>query len=237
VTRVHPSAVIGPGVQLAPGVIVGPHAVLLGPCEVREGAWIGAGAIVGAPPGDVAAPHRSWDEPQGGGVVVGERARVREHAQIESGQAASTIVGPDAFVMPHAHLSHDCVLGTHVVIASGAVLGGTVRVGDHVFVGLNTSVHQRVVIGAHAVVGLQSAVVDDIPPFARAAGSPARILGVNHVGMRRRGLDRLAPAAEEILLRGGAPGDASVADELADRFSEFAAWRRGSDRRTAKVAR
>lgn len=236
-TRVHPSAVVGPGVDLAPDVVVGPHAVLLGPCEVREGAWIGAGAVVGGPSGDVGAPHHAWDEPQGGGVVIGERARIREHAQVETGQAAVTVVGPDAFVMPHAHLSHDCTLGAHVVIASGAVLGGTVRVGDHVFVGLNAGVHQRVVIGAHAMIGLQSAVVADVPPFARAAGSPARILGVNHVGMERRGLHGLIADAEEVLLRGGDPEDASVASELADRFSEFAAWRRGSDRRTAKVAR
>lgn len=230
----HPTAVIAPGVQIGAGVTVGPYAVVLGPCELQDGVWIGAHAVVGSPPGDVGAAHGHWEVAQGRGVVIGERAIVREHAQVESGRDGPTIVGPGVFVMPHAHLSHDCVIGEGVVIGSGAVLGGTVHVMEHVFIGLNSSVHQRCVIGAHAVVGMQSAVVDDIPPFARAAGSPARLRGANHVGMQRRGLGELVAAVETILLDGADP---SAAPSLADRFSEFAALRRDTDRKVAGVAR
>lgn len=234
VSDVHPTAVIAPSVRTGSDVTVGPYAVVLGPCELGDGAWIGAHAVIGSPPGDVGAAHGSWQAAQGRGVVIGEGAIVREHAQVESGRDGPTVVGPHAFVMPHAHLSHDCDLGAHVVVGSGAVLGGTVRVMEHVFIGLNSSVHQRCVIGAHAVVGLQSAVVDDIPPFARAAGSPARIRGANRVGMQRRGLGEFADAAEAILL--GA-ADPSATPALADRYAEFAALRRDTDRKVAGVAR
>ncbi|AWB95898.1 UDP-N-acetylglucosamine acyltransferase [Agromyces badenianii] len=124
----------------------------------------------------------------GRGVTIGNRNVIREYAQIHQGWKSTTAVGDDAFIMNQVYVAHDCTLGDGVTLASSVLLAGHVTVGTNANLGLGTSVHQGRYIGASAMVGMSSVVTRDIPPFAKAYGSPARVVGANVVGMRRGGI-------------------------------------------------
>jgi UDP-N-acetylglucosamine acyltransferase len=101
-----------------------------------------------------------------------------------------TRVGDGCFFMAGSHVGHDCVVGNDVTLANNAVLGGHVSVGDHVFFGGQCAVHQFVRIGEGVMVGGVAGVAADIIPFGFAAGAPAQLVGLNVVGLRRRGRSR-----------------------------------------------
>jgi UDP-N-acetylglucosamine acyltransferase len=91
--------------------------------------------------------------------------------------------------MAYSHVGHDCLLGDDVVLANGVQLGGHVQIEASVTIGGSSAVHQFVRIGTYAFVGGGSRVVQDVPPYTRAAGNPLRLYGINSVGLARAGLD------------------------------------------------
>ena len=203
--RIHPTAVLGPGVELGSGNVVGPFALVLGPCRIGDDAWIAPHAVVGTPAEirghDLGA---AWDgELVGRGVEIGDRTVVREQVTVHSGSGRVTRIGADCLLMTKAHVGHDADLGDGVTVASGALIGGHVVLGDRANVGLGAVVHQRRVVGPGAMVGMGSVVTRDVPPFATAFGSPARVQGVNAVGMGRQGMSDADVAALAELYGGG----------------------------------
>lgn len=72
-------------------------------------------------------------------------------------------------------------------MANQATLGGHVEVGRHAIVSGLSAVHQFVRIGEYAFVGGCSGINQDIPPFLKVQGAPAKPLGLNAVGLRRHG--------------------------------------------------
>jgi UDP-N-acetylglucosamine acyltransferase len=187
---IHPTAVIGPDVVLGEGNVVGPHAVLFGPLRIGDGNWFGAGVAIGTPPEIRGAAHPAgWVEAAGAGVIIGDRNVLREGVTVQQGSHRATRVGDDCFVMSRAYVAHDGEIGDGVTIAAGTSLAGHVRVGAGANLGMGVTVHQRRVVGAGAMVGMGAVVTRDVPPFARAFGSPVRLEGVNEVGLRRSGVD------------------------------------------------
>ncbi|WP_354569155.1 UDP-N-acetylglucosamine acyltransferase [Glaciihabitans sp. UYNi722] len=196
---IHPTAQIAPDVVIGTGNTVGPFVVINSSTIIGNDNWIGAGAVIGATP-----EVRGWKHPTppdapiaGGGVLIGDRNVIREHAQVHQGWAARTILGNDLFVMNQCYVAHDCSIGDGATLASSVLLAGHVTVGEGANLGLGTVVHQRTFLGAGVVVGMGSVVTRDIPPFAKAFGNPARVHGVNLVGMSRMGhppdsIDKLA---------------------------------------------
>lgn len=185
---IHPSAIISGDVTLGSGNTVGPFAVITGPAVLGDDNWIGAGVVIGAPPEVRSVVHpRDILEPTGNGVVIGNRNVIREYAQIHQGWKGKTQLGDDLFVMNQVYIAHDCKLANGVTLASSVLLAGHVVLGESANLGLGTSVHQRVRIGGGTMVGMGAVVTRDIPPFAKAYGNPARLHGVNRIGMERGG--------------------------------------------------
>jgi UDP-N-acetylglucosamine acyltransferase len=189
--RIHPTAVIGPGVELGTGNVIGPFVVLLGPCRIGDDNWIGAHVVLGAPPEIRGHDHgAAWDgDLVGAGVEVGNGTTLREYTTVHSGSARTTRIGSDCFVMNKVYVGHDGDIGDGVTMASSVTLGGHVAVGDRANLGLGAIVHQRRVVGPGVMLGMGSVVTRDVPPFAKAFGNPVRVKGVNTVGMTRQGLD------------------------------------------------
>ncbi|MBL8023499.1 MAG: acyl-ACP--UDP-N-acetylglucosamine O-acyltransferase [Elusimicrobia bacterium] len=202
-TRVHPSAVVDPtaklgkGVQIGPFVVIGPQVELgdrcfVGPHSVVEYATVGADcrflphAFVGTEPQDLKFKGEITH------VEIGARTTVRECATIHRGTSASgvTKVGSDCLIMAYAHVAHDCVLADHVILANAATLAGHVDVGPGAFFGGLSAIHQFVRVGAGAMIGGGSMVPNDVAPFCLTQGDRAKIVGLNVVGLRRRGLSR-----------------------------------------------
>ncbi|SDP75997.1 acyl-ACP--UDP-N- acetylglucosamine O-acyltransferase [Lentzea jiangxiensis] len=221
VNHIHPSAVVGDGVELGDGITIGPGAVVLGPCVVEDGAWIGPGCVIGTPPEITSAEHnRAWDgELAHAGVHIGARAVVRELSTVHQGSYRATTVGADSWLLNRVYVAHDSLVGSGVTLSAGVSLGGHVQIGDKVNVGMNASVHQRRVIGAGAMVGMGTPVSKDVPPFARAYGSPVRVHGVNSVGMSRSGIsDAAIEALTSAYAAGQLPGEIPAELELAFRW-------------------
>jgi UDP-N-acetylglucosamine acyltransferase len=189
--RIHPAAVVGPGVELGDGNVVGPYAVLLGPCRIGDGNWIGPHVVLGAPPEIRGHDHgAAWDgDLVGVGVEIGNGTTLREYTTVHSGSAKMTRVGSNCYVMNKVYVGHDGDIGDGVAIASTATMGGHVTVGDNANLGLGATIHQRRVVSPGVMLGMGSVLTRDVPPLAKAFVNPARVQGINTVGMTRQGLD------------------------------------------------
>lgn len=188
--QVHGTAVIGPGVELGTDNVVGPFAVLTGPLRIGDRTWIGAHAVIGGAPEIRGRDHGlPWGaDPAGPGVQVGDDTVLREFTTVHGGTAQATRVGSRCYLMNKVYVGHDGVVEDDVTMAAAATLAGHVRIGAGANLGMAAVVHQRRVVGPGAMVGMGSLVTRDLPPFVTAFGAPARVRGVNEVGMRRQGV-------------------------------------------------
>lgn len=187
--RIGPYAIVGADVRIGARTVVGSHTVLEGRVELGSDCRIGAHAVIGAPPQDL----KYRGEPTR--VAIGDRTLVREFATVHRASAGGhgvTAVGPDCYLMAYAHVAHDCQLEEGVIMANQATLGGHVEIGRHAIVSGLTAVHQFVRIGAYAFVGGCSGVNQDIPPYLKVQGAPAKPFGLNAVGLRRHGFSHEA---------------------------------------------
>lgn len=189
--QIHPSAVIGPNVEIGNNNIIGPNSVLLGPLKLGDNNWIGPSVVIGTPPQSRGHEHpRPWDESLSGkGIEIGSRNIIREFATVQSPTKGITKVGNDCFLMTQIHIPHDAVIGHRVTIANSSHIAGHCVIQDDVTLGLSTSIHQFTVVGKGAMVGMGSIVTRDVPPFAMVFGAPSKLKGCNRIGMKRQGID------------------------------------------------
>ncbi|WP_139416742.1 acyl-ACP--UDP-N- acetylglucosamine O-acyltransferase [Agromyces laixinhei] len=227
--EIHPTALIEGDVTIGADNVIGPHVVITGPVEIGSGNWIGAGVVIGAPPEVRTWPHPTPGAPSvAGGVVIGDRNVIREYAQIHQGWKAKTVIGDEAFIMNQCYIAHDCSLGSGVTMASSVLLAGHVQLDDGVNLGLGTTVHQFRTIGRGSMVGMSSVVTRDLPPYAKAFGSPATVRGANVIGMERSGVDGGLVARISALYDGTETDPSGIAD---DRIREqITAWMEGGAR-------
>jgi UDP-N-acetylglucosamine acyltransferase len=187
---VDPSAEIGPYVVIEGPVEIGPrtrvmaHAVLLGRTVLGADNLVHAGAVLGDVPQDLkfsGAPT---------GLRIGDRNVIRENAELHRATDPDTwtVVGNDNYLMTRSHVAHNCVLGDHVIVCSGALLAGNVTVGDRAFVSGNCVVHQGTRVGRLSIMRGLSRASRDVPPFSIVDGTHT-VRGLNRVGLRRADFD------------------------------------------------
>jgi UDP-N-acetylglucosamine acyltransferase len=187
--RIHPTAVIGDGVELGDDNVIGPYTVITGPCRIGNGNWISPHVSIGGPAEYRGGPHPvGWDgELEGPGVRIGDGNTIREYVAVNQGIAATTTIGDRCYLLARSQVAHDCVLENDVTMASAVQLGGHCHVWALANLGLGAVVHQRSVIGPGAMVGMGAAVRKEVGPFAVAVGVPAKPVRLNTVGLQRRG--------------------------------------------------
>ena len=197
----QPLAYVHPGAKIARNVVIDPFTTIHNNVEIGEGTWIGSnvtimegarigkncnifpGAVIAAVPPDL----------KFGGedslAIIGDNTTVRECVTINRGTSASgkTVVGQNCLIMATAHIAHDCHIGNNAIIVNGVALAGHVTVGDFAIIGGLAAVHQFISIGEHAMISGGSLVRKDVPPFTKAAKEPLSYVGINSVGLRRRG--------------------------------------------------
>lgn len=192
---VHPDAKIGEGVEIGPftvisedveigdGCWIGPHVTIMPGSRLGKGCRVFPGAVVGAMPQDL----KYEGEPST--VEISDNVTIREYCTINRGTKASftTRIGSGTLLMAYVHVAHDCTIGKNVILANSVNLAGHIEIGDYAVLGGITAVHQFVKIGDHVMVGGGSLVRKDVPPFVKAAREPLSYVGVNSIGLRRRG--------------------------------------------------
>lgn len=197
----QPLAYIHPGAKIAKNVVIEPFATINNNVEIGEGTWIGPnvtimeGARIGKNctifPGAVisAVPQDLKFGGEESLAIIGDNTTIRECVTVNRGTKASgkTVVGSNCLLMAYAHVAHDCVIGDHAIIVNGVALAGHVTVGDYAVIGGLAAVHQFITIGKHAMISGGSLVRKDVPPYSKAAKEPLSYVGINSVGLRRRG--------------------------------------------------
>jgi len=181
--KIHPYVVIGPNTKIGAGTEIFPQAYIEH-CEIGNNCKISSGAILGTPPQDISYKGEPTK------AIIGNGCLIREHVTINraSGEGNITTVGNDCMIMTGAHIAHNCTVGNNVVIANIALLAGHLQVGDYTFIGGSTVFHQFVRIGEMTIVGGFTGARQDLPPYAKIDGRPGRVVGINSIGLKRRGV-------------------------------------------------
>ena len=213
--QVGPFAVIDAGVEMGADCVVGPHAYLTGETKIGTGNRFHAGCVIGDAPQDL----KYQNEPTR--LRIGDDNVFREHVTIHRSTKlnAETIVGAHNFFMANSHVAHNCIVGDHVILANGALLGGHAAVQDRAFISGNCLVHQFTRVGTLALMQGGAAISQDLPPFT-IAQRENEICGLNVIGLRRAGftaehrleLKRLY----HLLFRGGKNLRAAMAEARKD---------------------
>ena len=195
---VHPDAKLGADVEIGPFCLVGEHVeigkgtrllsnvVVNGHTTIGEDAVIHPFAMIGAPsqdrkslPGEISY------------TTIGDRTTIREYVSVHraTGHGEVTSVGSDTLLLAYVHIAHNCKIGNFVTMSNLAQFAGHCVVEDYATIGGHLGVHQFVRIGQYSMVGGMSKVTRDAPPFYITEGNPARVWGLNSVGLKRAGFD------------------------------------------------
>jgi UDP-N-acetylglucosamine acyltransferase len=200
---VDPTAHVDPAAQIGEGTTIGPHA-MIGP-EVRIGKHcrIGASVVIDGrthigdetqifPMASIGlAPQDLKYKGESTALRIGRRNVFREFVTINRGTAGGggeTTIGNDNLFMAYVHVAHDSHVGSGTIFGPHATLGGHVGVEDFANISAGSAVHQFCRVGRYGFIGGYSVVTKDALPFGRTIGSrPARVFGVNSIGLSRRG--------------------------------------------------
>jgi len=201
-SNIHSTAVVHPDAKIGKGVIIGPGAVIGENVTIGDGTKIGANVVVGGwttigqrceiYPGAAVGlePQDLKFKGEKSFCNIGDETVIRECVTISraTGEGEETRVGNNCLFQACTHVAHNCIVGNNVIMSNCAGLAGHVIVEDRVVIGGIAGIHQFVKIGRNAMVGGMAKVVQDILPYVIADGQPARVIGLNSVGLSRAGI-------------------------------------------------
>ncbi len=193
--QVHPDARIGKDVSIGPFAVVHADVEIGDRCQIHSHAVIYDGARLGPSctvfPGAVisAIPQDLKFAGEESTVEIGEHSTIRECVTINRGTVdrRKTVVGKHCLIMAYTHLGHDVVVGNHCILANSVNVAGHVTIQDYAILEGVVAVQQFITIGQHSFVAGGSLVRKDVPPYVKAAREPIAYVGVNVIGLRRRG--------------------------------------------------
>jgi UDP-N-acetylglucosamine acyltransferase len=197
----QPLAYVHPQARIAKNVVIEPFVNIEKNVEIGEGTWIGSnvtimegarigkncrifpGAVIAAIPQDL--KYAGEDTL----VRIGNNTTIREFVTINRGTKANmeTVIGNNCLLMAYVHIAHDCIVGNNCILANGVTLAGHITVEDWANIGGITAVQQFLTIGQHCMISGGSLVRKDVPPYTKAAREPLSYVGINSIGLRRRG--------------------------------------------------
>lgn len=198
---IQPLAYIHPQAKIADNVVIEPFVTIHKNVEIGEGTWIGPnvtimdgarigkncrifpGAVISAIPQDLKFRGEETT------VEIGDNTTIRECVTINRATTDKwvTKIGKNCLIQAYCHIAHDCEVGDNCIFSNSTTLAGHVTVGDYVVLAGLVAIHQFVHIGSHAFVTGGSLVRKDVPPYVKAAREPLSYVGINSVGLRRRG--------------------------------------------------
>jgi UDP-N-acetylglucosamine acyltransferase len=182
--EIGPYTVIGPNVEIKEKTRIGAHCLIEGNTKIGSGCQIFTGAVIGSIPQDLKYKGETSFLEIGGNNII------REYVTINPGtsEESKTIIGNNNLIMAYSHIAHDCKIGNNCIIANCGTLAGYVLIEDRAIVGGLVAVHQFCRIGELSMIGGCSKVVQDVPPYSTCDGHPAKVYGINLVGLRRQGI-------------------------------------------------
>lgn len=200
---IHPLTYVHPDAKIGGNVTVDPFAVIHKNVEIGEGSWIAShvtimegarigkncrifpGAVISAIPQDLKFKGENTQ------VEIGDSCTIRECVTINRGTSDKdrTSIGKNCLIMAYSHIAHDCIIGDNCIFSNDTTLAGHINIADNVTLAGLVAVQQFVRIGAHAYVTGGSLVRKDVPPYVKAGREPLSYVGVNSIGLKRRGYE------------------------------------------------
>jgi UDP-N-acetylglucosamine acyltransferase len=179
---IGPYSIIGPNVVLHDDVVIKSHVVIEGHTTIGSNTTIYQFASIGSVTQDLKYKGEKSE------LIIGKNNIIREYVTMNPGTDAGTktIVGNNCLFMVSAHVAHDCIVGDYVIFANNATIGGHAEVDDYAILGGLSAVVQFTKVGKHAMLGGMSLATTDVPPYAMVMTDPAKIDGINLVGLKRR---------------------------------------------------
>ena len=230
---IHSTAVIEDNVEIGPNCEIGAYAVIKRFTRIGARNRIFEHVVIGGEPQDVKFKGETSY------LEIGDDNIIREFCTFHraNGEGLTTRIGSRNFFMVGVHVAHNCVIGDDNTFANEVALAGHIMIEDHVFLSNNVGAHQFVRMGRHAMIGGKSKIVQDVLPFFITDGNPARVRGVNSVGLQRAGLSedarRALKNAYKMLFRSKLPV-ADVLEQLAqvddEHVAHLVSFIRGSKR-------
>jgi UDP-N-acetylglucosamine acyltransferase len=183
---IEPFAYISGNVVIGDGTWVGPNVTIMDGARIGKNCKIFPSAVVSGIPQDLKFKGEETT------AELGDNTTIREGVTVNRGTASvgRTRLGNDCLLMAYSHVGHDCTIGNNVIIGNTTGLAGEVKVDDYVILSGGTLVHQFTKIGAHVFVGGGGKVRIDVPPFILADREPLSYMGLNSVGLTRRGFNK-----------------------------------------------
>lgn len=201
--NIHPTAIISKKAKIDKGVKIGPYSIIGDNVTIGKGTEINAycqidgntaigehcrifnGAVVGSIPQDLKFKGENSF------LQIGDDNIIREYVTINlgTGEGGKTVIGSRNLIMAYSHIAHDCRVGNDCVIANCGTLAGHVVIDDKAVIGGLAAVHQFCHVGELSIIGGCSKVVQDIPPYSTCDGHPAKVYGLNSIGLKRAGVD------------------------------------------------
>nr|MBN2278390.1 acyl-ACP--UDP-N-acetylglucosamine O-acyltransferase [candidate division Zixibacteria bacterium] len=185
-TIIEKETIIGNNVSIAANCLIAQYT------ELRDSVTLSHGVVLGTVPQDLKFGGEKTR------LIIGEGTTIREYAMLNRGtkHSGQTVVGKNCLLMAYSHVAHDCYLGDNVIMANAVNLAGHVEIGDYAIIGGVVPIHQFVKIGAHCMIGGGFRVPQDVCPYSLVGGYPLKVIGINAIGLKRRGF---APEAVHLL--------------------------------------
>ena len=183
---VEPFAYIEDNVVIGAGTRIMAHACIMSGARIGENCTIFPNAVISGIPQDL-----KFDNEESL-AIIGNNTTIRECVTVNRGTKSRghTIVGNDCLLMAYCHVAHDCVLKDYVIIGNSVQIAGEVEVDDYAIISGGTLVHQFTRVGKHTMIQGGTRLGKDIPPYTVAGREPVSYVGLNIVGLRRRGFNR-----------------------------------------------
>ncbi len=198
---IQPLSYIHPQAKIADNVVIEPFVTIHKNVEIGEGTWIGPnvtimdgarigkncrifpGAVISAIPQDLKFAGEETT------AEIGDNTTIRECVTINRGTKDKwkTVIGKNCLIQAYCHIAHDCFVGDNCIFSNSTTLAGHITIGDYVVLAGLVAIHQFCKVGSHAFVTGGSLVRKDVPPYVKAAREPLSYVGINSVGLRRRG--------------------------------------------------
>jgi UDP-N-acetylglucosamine acyltransferase len=199
--QIHPTAIVDAKAEIGPGSVIGPYCIVAAGVVLGAECWLQNHVTLCGPTtagarnkfyaycsiGQQTQDLKYQGEPTY--LEIGDENTFREFVTVNRSTTAAgkTQLGHRGNFLAYSHIGHDCTVGDTVVFSNNGTLAGHVQVGDHAIMGGLTAVHQFCRLGRYAITGGCSKIVQDVPPFMIADGNPAKVRGINVVGLERSG--------------------------------------------------
>jgi UDP-N-acetylglucosamine acyltransferase len=182
----QPLAYVHPQAKIARNVVIEPFTTIHNNVTIGSGTWIGSNVTIMEGAG---IPQDLKFDDEETTVEIGDNVTIRECVTINRGTAdrMKTKIGDNCLIMAYCHIAHDSFVGNNCIFSNNTTLAGHVTVGDNVVLAGMVAIHQYASVGKHAFVTGGSLVRKDVPPYVKAAREPLSYVGINSVGLRRRG--------------------------------------------------